>query len=228
VDLFFGSTNGGKLRELRRLVSGLPVRLVSPGDLGRPLPDVEEDGLTFRANAEKKASAYARLTGLHALADDSGLGVDALEGAPGVHSARWSELDDGLASPVCAPAGAAEHRPDLGRAARDEANNDKLLAVLSGVPDSLRGAAYAAALALARPDGTIAAQAEGSCRGRIGRARRGAGGFGYDPLFLPDGKRGRSMAELDPAEKDALSHRGAAFRALRPALERLAFDNRGV
>lgn len=228
MDLYFGSTNGGKLRELRRLVTGLPIRVVSPEDLGRPAPEVEEDGLTFRANAERKASAYARFTGLHTLADDSGLCVDVLEGAPGVHSARWSALDDGLAGRFRALPGAGERGPELGRAARDEANNDKLLAVLSGVPDSLRGAAYVAALALARPDGSIAARAEGTCRGRIGRARRGTGGFGYDPLFLPEGEGGRSMAELDPTEKDALSHRGAAWRALRPAVERLAFDNRAV
>jgi XTP/dITP diphosphohydrolase len=229
VDLLFGTTNPGKLRELKRLVAGVPLRVVSAEDLGRALPEVEEDGVTFRQNAEKKASAYARLTGLHALADDSGLCVDALGGAPGVHSARWSAMDDGLASPACAIAevGPRELGPELSRAARDEANNDKLLRLLEGVPDNLRGAAYVAVLALARPDGTIADQLEGTCRGRIGRARRGSGGFGYDPLFLPDGQRGRSMAELDAAEKDAISHRGAAFRALRPVLARLAFDKGG-
>ncbi|HET9598578.1 MAG TPA: RdgB/HAM1 family non-canonical purine NTP pyrophosphatase [Anaeromyxobacteraceae bacterium] len=230
MDLFFGTTNPGKLRELRRLVVGLPLRVLSPEELGRPLPEVEEDGVTFRQNAEKKASAYARLTGLPALADDSGLCVDALAGAPGVHSARWSAMDDGFSSPACAmaEAGPRELGPELTRAARDEANNDKLLRVLEGVPENLRGAAYVAVLALARPDGAIAAQVEGTCRGRIGRARRGGGGFGYDPLFVPDGQGGRTMAELDAAEKDAISHRGAAFRALRPALERLAFDKGGV
>jgi XTP/dITP diphosphohydrolase len=231
VDLFFGTTNPGKLRELKRLVVGLPLRVVSPEDLGRALPEVEEDGVTFRQNAEKKASAYARLTGLHALADDSGLCVDALAGAPGVHSARWSAMDDGLASPACAigepGVGARELGPELSRAARDEANNDKLLRLLEGVPDNLRTAGYVAVLALARPDGAIAAQIEGTCRGRIGRSRRGSGGFGYDPLFVPDGLGGRTMAELDPAQKDAISHRGAAFRALRPVLERLAFDKGG-
>ena len=92
VDLLFGTTNPGKLRELRRLVAGLGVRVVSPEDLGRPLPDVVEDGRTFRENAEKKASEWARWAGLYALADDSGLCVDALGGRPGVHSARWSDL----------------------------------------------------------------------------------------------------------------------------------------
>jgi XTP/dITP diphosphohydrolase len=230
MDLFFGTTNPGKLRELRRLVAGLPIRVVSPEDLGRPLPEVVEDGVTFRENAEKKASAYARLTGLHALADDSGLCVDALGGAPGVRSARWSEEDEGLASAACALPAVAERElgPGLARAARDEANNDKLLASLAGVPPERRGAEYVAALVLARPDGSVLGQVEGRCRGRIGHERRGQNGFGYDPLFVPDaaGTAGpaRTMAELSPDEKDALSHRGAAFRALRPALEAAAFD----
>jgi XTP/dITP diphosphohydrolase len=132
--------------------------------------------------------------------------VDALDGAPGVISARWSE---------------AEAPGPLPRQARDAANNAKLLATLEGLPKDLRGAAYVAALALAGPDGAILASVEGRCRGRIGRAPRGAGGFGYDPLFVAEG-RALTMAELTPGEKDALSHRGAAFRALRPALERLA------
>jgi XTP/dITP diphosphohydrolase len=324
LELFFATTNPGKLRELRRLVADLPVRVVSPEDLGRALPEVVEDGSTFRENAEKKASAYARFSRLHALADDSGLCVDALGGAPGVHSARWSELEDGFASPACAlpEVSARELGPELTRASRDEANNDKLLTALSGVPEARRGGEYVAVLAVARPDGSIAAQVEGRCRGRIGRARRGSGGFGYDPLFIPTGgppspagildggaaeklpappcpplapgqpfpaapsgvrdegaaeklpapscsplapgqpppaapagvrdegaaeklpapscsplapgqpppagpalvAGDRTMSELTPGEKDAISHRGAAFRALRPALEKLAFD----
>jgi XTP/dITP diphosphohydrolase len=226
MDLFFGTTNPGKLRELRRLVAGLPVRVLSPDDLGRPVPEVEEDGRTFAENAARKAAAFARLAGTYALADDSGLCVDALGGAPGVRSARWSDEEPGPepASPVCELPGAAaaELGPVAGRAARDERNNDKLLSALSGVPDARRGAEYQAVLALARPDGTIVASVTGTCRGRIGRVRRGTAGFGYDPLFLPDGEDGRTMAELTPEEKDALSHRGDAFRKLRPVLERLA------
>jgi XTP/dITP diphosphohydrolase len=223
--LFFGSTNPGKLRELRRLVADLPLRVVSPEDLGRPAPEVVEDGLTFADNAAKKASAFARFSGLHALADDSGLCVDALGGAPGVRSARWSEDEpEGLASPACSLAelGAAE----LGKVARgaevDERNNDKLLVRLAAVPDARRGAEYRAVLALAAPDGGIVDVATGICRGRIGQTRRGTGGFGYDPLFLPDVYPERTMAELTPEEKDAISHRGDAFRRLRPALEALA------
>jgi XTP/dITP diphosphohydrolase len=225
VDLFFATTNPGKLRELRRLVAGLPVRVLSPDDLGRPVPEVEEDGATFAENAAKKAAELARFAGTYALADDSGLCVDALGGAPGVRSARWSDEEPGPepASPVCELPGAAagELGPVAGRAARDERNNDKLLAALAGVPDARRGAEYRAVLALARPDGTIVASVTGTCRGRIGHARRGAEGFGYDPLFLPEGKGGRTMSELAPEEKDAVSHRGEAFRWLRPVIEGL-------
>jgi XTP/dITP diphosphohydrolase len=205
MELFFGTTNQGKLAELRRLVEGLPVRVVTPADLGRPVPEVVEDGDTFEANARKKAAAFARFAGMVALADDSGLCVDALGGAPGVYSARWSE----------------DVAPGLVKLARDRANNEKLLAALAGVPKDRRGGGYVAVLALAGPDGTIVASVEGTCRGRIGREPRGDGGFGYDPLFVPEG-RALTMAELPAAEKDALSHRGAAFRALRPILARLA------
>jgi XTP/dITP diphosphohydrolase len=155
--------------------------------------------------------------------------VDVLGGEPGVRSARWSDEEPvGLASPVCelAEVGAAELGPVAGRAARDERNNDKLLAALSAVDDERRGAEYRAVLAVARPDGTVVASVTGVCRGRIGRGRRGSGGFGYDPLFVPDVelRRGgdRTMAELPPGEKDAISHRGDAFARLRPVLESLA------
>jgi XTP/dITP diphosphohydrolase len=224
MDLLFGTTNPGKLRELRRLVAGLPIRVLSPEDLGRPLPEVDEDGATFAANAEKKAAAWARFAGVHAVADDSGLCVDVLGGAPGVRSARWSDEEpEGLSSPVCELPGvaAAELGPVAGRAARDERNNDKLLRALAAVPDERRTGEYEAVLALARPDGSIVSSVTGVCRGRIGRARRGTGGFGYDPLFLPEASPDRTMAELSPEEKDALSHRGHAFRRLRPVLEAL-------
>jgi XTP/dITP diphosphohydrolase len=204
--VLFATTNPGKLRELRRLVEGLAIRVVSPAELGRALPEVVEDGSTFEANAVKKATALAREAGMTALADDSGLCVDVLYGLPGIRSARWSEDE--------APA-----------ARRDEANNDKLLRALDGVADELRGAEYRAVLALARPDGTVLAKVDGSCRGRIGHARRGANGFGYDPLFVPEAQPGpgqRTMAELSAEEKDAISHRGEAFRKLRPILAELA------
>jgi XTP/dITP diphosphohydrolase len=230
VELLFGTTNPGKLRELRRLVAGLSIRVISPDELGRPIPEVEEHGATFQENAEHKASAWARWSGLHALADDSGLCVDALGGAPGVHSARWSDLEPGPApaSPVCELAGAAgaELGPEAGRGARDERNNDKLLAALEGQGDARRGAEYQAVLSVARPDGTIVESVRGACRGRIGRERRGSGGFGYDPLFVLPERGDRTMAELDPEEKDAISHRGEAFRKLLPVLARLASAHR--
>jgi len=206
MELFFGTGNEGKLLELRRLVEGLPVVVVTPAALGRPLPEVVEDGASFAENAGKKARAFALASGRLALADDSGLCVDALDGAPGIFSARWSEPE--------APG-------PLPRGERDRRNNLKLLAALAGRPAAGRGAAYVAVLSLAGPDGRILASVEGRCRGTIGEAPRGEGGFGYDPLFLPEG-RAVTMAELAPGEKDALSHRGAAFRALRPVLARLA------
>ena len=246
LELFFGTTNAGKLRELRRLVEGLPARVISPDDLGRPLPEVVEDGRTFRENAEKKAAAYASFAARYALADDSGLCIDALSGAPGVHSARWSELEGGLASPACGLAGAADRElgNELSRVSRDEANNEKLLRALQGREGAERDGAYVAVLALAAPDGRILTAVEGTCRGRIGHVRLGKNGFGYDPLFVPEAELAqlrrevaaahglpirppRTMAQLEPAEKDALSHRGAAFRALRPVLEQLAFDKKG-
>jgi XTP/dITP diphosphohydrolase len=187
-------------------VAGWAITVVTPAQLGAPLPEVVEDGASFRENAEKKARAFALASGRLALADDSGLCVDALGGAPGIFSARWSE---------------AEAPGALARPERDRVNNDKLLRALAGRPAEQRGAAYVAVLSLAGPDGGLLASVEGRCRGRIGPAPRGTGGFGYDPLFLVEGGA-LTMAELTPTEKDARSHRGAAFRALRPVLERLA------
>jgi XTP/dITP diphosphohydrolase len=206
VNLLFATRNPGKLRELRRLVTGLPIRVVSPDDLGKEIPEVEEDGSTFAANAAKKASSYARAAGMHALADDSGICIDALWGKPGIRSARWSE----------------DERPGLAGKERDRANNEKLLQVLQGVFPEHRGAEYRAVVTLAGPDGAVLASAEGSCRGTIADAPRGEGGFGYDPLFLPEAAPGRTMAELTPPEKDGLSHRGEALRRLLPDLRRIA------
>ena len=206
IPLLFATRNPGKLAELRRLVAGLPLRVLSPDDVGRPLPEVEEDAATFAGNAEKKAAACARAAGIHALADDSGIGIDALYGLPGIRSARWSEPE----------------APGLSGRERDEANNAKLLRALDGVEGALRGAEYKAVLVLAAPDGAILATVAGTCRGRIAEARRGTGGFGYDPLFVPDEHPDRTMAELSPGEKDAISHRGRAFREVLPHLRRLA------
>jgi XTP/dITP diphosphohydrolase len=196
--LLLASANQGKLRELRTILDGPPVELVGLAEagLGEP-PEVEETGDTFLANALIKARAYAAWSGLAAVADDSGLEVDVLGGAPGVRSARYA-----------------------GQGAGDRANLDKLLAELSGVPPERRAARFRCAAVLHDPErGTW--HAEAAWEGRVLEAPRGTGGFGYDPVFLPDGWD-RTSAEVDQATKDAASHRGKAFRALRPAIEQWA------
>jgi XTP/dITP diphosphohydrolase len=201
--LLLATANPGKLRELRAILAGLPVHLVGleevpPGGApgpgrGRP-PEVAETGATFLENALLKARAYAAWSGLAAVADDSGLEVDALGGAPGVRSARYA-----------------------GEGAGDQANLDKLLAELAGVPPERRGARFRCAAVLVDRD-LGEWTAEGTWEGRLLEAPRGTGGFGYDPVFLPEGWD-RTSAEVDQATKDAASHRGRAFRALRPAIE---------
>jgi XTP/dITP diphosphohydrolase len=191
--LLFATGNPGKLRELRGLV-GDAVEVVSLKDLP-PIPEPEEIGATFEENAELKARAYSAASGLPALADDSGLCVDALGGRPGVHSARYAEGDD-------------------------KARYQKLLAELSGVPDDQRTAAFVCALCLVQPGGGRAIIEVGRCEGRIGHEPRGAHGFGYDPVFvLP---RGKTMAELTSEEKAAISHRGVAFQKMLPHLKAMA------
>jgi XTP/dITP diphosphohydrolase len=193
--LLLASANRGKLRELRTILAGLPVELVGLAEagLGDP-PEVEETRDTFLENALLKARAYAGWSGLAAVADDSGLEVDALGGAPGVRSARYA-----------------------GQGASDQANLDKLLAAMAGVPPQRRTARFRCAAVLVEPNGREW-HAEASWEGRLLEAPRGSGGFGYDPVFLPDGWE-LTSAEVDQATKDAASHRGQAFRALRPAIE---------
>jgi XTP/dITP diphosphohydrolase len=186
--LVIASRNAGKIREIRQIYTDLPVSIVE----GAPLPEIEEDAPDFCGNARKKAVLTARATGAWALADDSGLEVDALNGAPGVHSARWS-------------------------GGGDEANNDRLLFLLREVPAPARTARYRAWVVVADPSGGLIAEAEGSCEGLIGFERRGSGGFGYDPLFIVP-QYGRTMAELTPEAKNAISHRGQALRRLRGGL----------
>ena len=193
--LLLATANQGKLRELRAILHGLPVELVGLDDagLGAP-PEVAETGETFLENALLKARVYAAWSGLAAVADDSGLEVDALGGAPGVRSARYA-----------------------GVGASDQANLDKLLAELRGVPPERRTARFRCTAVLVDL-ATGQWQTEGVWEGRLLEAPRGSGGFGYDPVFLPDGWTVTS-AEVDQATKDAASHRGKAFRALRPAIE---------
>ena len=161
------------------------------------VPEPVEDADTFAANARIKATAAARALGTWAVADDSGLAVDALGGAPGVHSARYA-----------------------GKHGEDQANNRKLLEALADVPDDRRGAAFICALALADPTGAIRAEVQGTCRGRITREPRGEHGFGYDPLFLVR-EYHHTFGELGEPVKHHLSHRARAFERLRPELERI-------
>jgi XTP/dITP diphosphohydrolase len=195
--LVLATRNASKVAELRRILSGVARGLAGLEVLGVDafpgVPDVAETGVTFAENALLKAHAAAGATGLPAVADDSGLCVAVLGGAPGVFSARWS-----------------------GRHGDDRANLELLLAQVSDVPDGHRGAWFECAAALALPDGTEHV-AHGRLDGVVVRAARGGGGFGYDPIFQPDGDE-RTLAEYAPAEKDAISHRGRAFRALAPVV----------
>ncbi len=189
--LVVASGNAGKLRELRALLAELATELIAQSELG--VAAVAETETSLRGNALLKARHAARATGCAALADDSGLEVDALGGAPGVYSARYA-----------------------GEGAPDADNNRKLLAALAGVP-APRRARYRAVLALVRnADDPSPLVAEGAWEGEIARAPRGAGGFGYDPLFVPAGLE-RTAAELAPEEKNRVSHRARALAALLAA-----------
>jgi XTP/dITP diphosphohydrolase len=191
------TSNPHKVDEISATLGLLGITCVA---LGRTdIPEPEEDGATFEENARIKAIAYARALGETVLADDSGLEVDALGGAPGVHSARYAGI------------GAT-------REERDRANNAKLLAALESVPDALRTARFVCVLSIARADGTIVAESRGTFEGVIGRAPRGTNGFGYDPLLILED--GRTSAELSSVEKNARSHRGNALRLLVPKLAR--------
>lgn len=194
MKVLIGTGNPGKLREILRILGDIPgIEWLTPADV--PCRDVPETGDTFAENAVAKARTIAAATGYATLAEDSGLEVDALGGAPGVRSSTY-----------------AGEPPD------PAANNRKLLAALVGTTD--RRARFRTVAALALPDGRIWT-AEGALGGRIADAPRGSGGFGYDPLFIPEGET-RTLAEMGPAEKDALSHRRRALEGLRPVLAGLA------
>ncbi len=195
--LVFASRSAGKLAELRALTADLGLDVVSVAELPG-VPDVEEDGATFRDNAAKKALEVSRATGLPALADDSGLEVDALGGAPGVFSARYAGVHGD-----------------------DAANNRKLLEKLAGIPPERRTARFRCVLALADVAGRLGARViavDGACEGVVLAAPRGTGGFGYDPLFFAP-ELGVTFAEAGIGPKSGLSHRARAMRALRPELE---------
>lgn len=201
VRLVLATRNASKVTELRQILDGVsapdggPIELVGM-DAYPDLADVVESGVTFAENALLKAHAVAQATGLPSIADDSGLAVDVLGGSPGVFSARWA-----------------------GRHGDDRANLELLLAQLGDVPDQHRQAHFACAAAFARPDGKERVLF-GRLPGTLIRAPRGTNGFGYDPILVPDGDT-RTCAELTAAEKNAISHRGRAFRALAAELPSL-------
>ncbi|MGE5572437.1 MAG: RdgB/HAM1 family non-canonical purine NTP pyrophosphatase [Bacteroidota bacterium] len=208
--LVLATRNPGKVAEMLDIMraSGFDggfagVEVLSCADFPG-LADVAEDGETFEENATKKAVAAARATGEVALADDSGLEVDALCGAPGVRSARFAGED--------LPRGAS----------RDRTNYEKLLSLLAGVPDHERTARFRCAVAVATPKGRVRC-AEGRCEGRIIREPRGSDGFGYDPVFVPDGYDS-TFAELGPGVKNSISHRARALRAAIPAIREFLTD----
>jgi XTP/dITP diphosphohydrolase len=206
VELLIASTNRGKIREFREMLGAIGQFSFTDLREHGEYPEVEETGRTFLANACLKASGYARLSGAWSLADDSGLAVDALDGKPGVFSARW----------------AAMHHAGEG----DGANNALLLKQLREKPDKARSARFVCALALAQPDGKVLLMASGSVEGRIIDEPRGANGFGYDPLFLID-SLGKTTAELPAEQKHEISHRGQALRRLVALLGRIKSPFRG-
>lgn len=195
--MLLASHNAKKLVELQRILTPLGFTVVTDREAGLSLTDVEETGVTFAENALLKARAGCAESGMICVADDSGLCVDALDGAPGVYSARF----------------AGEH-------GNDDKNIDKLLDLLRGLPPEKRTARFVSAVCCVFPNGDVVT-AEGVCEGVIATERHGSGGFGYDPVFMVGD---RSFAEFTPAEKDAVSHRGRALAALRDKL--LAYSSR--
>ncbi|NLY95047.1 MAG: RdgB/HAM1 family non-canonical purine NTP pyrophosphatase [Myxococcales bacterium] len=191
--ILVATSNSDKLREFREILRDTPHEVIGLDALGREIEEPVEDGETFEANARIKALAYARAAGLPCVAEDSGLEVDALGGAPGVYSARYAGVDGD-------------------RKTRDLRNNEKLLAAMEGVPDGERAARFVCALCYASPEGEILFETRGTFEGVIARAPAGENGFGYDPLlFVPE--LGKTSAELTSEEKHARSHRGEAVRA---------------
>lgn len=190
--LILATRNSGKLGEVKEILRGLPLRVVGLAELPGA-PEVAEDGRSFAENARKKARALAAWSGSMALADDSGLEVDALEGRPGVLSARYA-----------------------GEGAADEDNVRKLLEEMRGIPAGKRGARFRCAMVLAAPDGREWSS-EGTWEGLIAEEPRGTGGFGYDPVFLVP-QENRTAAELLPEEKNRMSHRAMALRVMREVL----------
>ncbi|WP_294824562.1 RdgB/HAM1 family non-canonical purine NTP pyrophosphatase [uncultured Eubacterium sp.] len=206
MDFILATNNMKKLAEMQRILSPLGINVVTAKMLGITLPEVVEDGDTFEANAKIKAESACKITGLPAIADDSGLCVDYLDGAPGIYSARFAniEIHNGV-------------NVDNEKNADDEENNNLLLKKLEGVDESERTAYYVCAICCIFPDGKEII-VRGECHGTIGFERDGNAGFGYDPLFIINGK---SFGKYEGEEKDKISHRGNALRKLTKELENI-------
>ena len=187
--VLLATRNKGKVREIRKLLKGLGVRIQSLHDLPEA-PEVVEDGSSFGENALKKARFYAALSRMLTISDDSGVEVEALKGQPGVYSARYA-----------------------GEGSSDRENNQKLLKEMEGIPSPRRGACFRCTIAIVSPEGKEVV-AEGSCKGKIGFKETGKRGFGYDPLFILP-QYGKTMAQFTLEEKNKISHRGKALRKLR-------------
>jgi len=208
MKLLIATTNPGKLREMREVLTPLGFEVVSLESASRALPEPVEDAATFAGNARIKADAYARARGLTCVAEDSGIEVDALDGAPGVHSARY--------------AGSAGVREE-----RDRANNAKLLSALAQRGPVARDARFVCAICVADAAGQVLFETRATCEGVIAPELRGEGGFGYDPLLLVP-ELGLTMAQLSPEQKNARSHRGQATRALAAWLATYARQQAGT
>ena len=201
--LLIATRNRGKLREIKEILDDLPFNIV---DLSRypSIEPVEESADTFAGNASLKASGYAQQAGVLTLADDSGLMVDALNGVPGVRSARYA-----------------------GEGASEGERTEKLLQALANVPESQRGAQFVSVIAIAQIEGKIVNVSIGQCKGKIAREPLGNGGFGYDPIFIPEGST-LTFAQLDPAEKNRISHRARALSKVAAFLRTLTAAPRNV
>lgn len=203
MDVVIASTNRNKVEEISQMLKRSKFKIISLLDFkDKNLPEIEEDGLTFEENARKKALIIAKLTGRLTLADDSGLMVDALNGRPGVHSARYS-----------------------GKDATPEENNRKLLEELKDVPTKKRTARFVCVIAVARPSGKVSV-VEGLCEGLIAKEIRGVEGFGYDPLFIVP-EYGKTFAELGSAVKNKMSHRAIAIQKAVEILAGLSEQEKG-
>ena len=194
MEIIVATRNRGKVREIRKALKGAGLKIYSLADFS-DVPGIEEDGRTFAENALKKARFFSKYFGMSAMADDSGLEVDALGGLPGVYSARYS-----------------------GEGASDRENNQKLLSEMEGIPFSKRGASFRCVMAIVSHGGNEAV-VEGSCRGKIGTRGVGRKGFGYDHLFVLS-QYGKTMAQLTVEEKNRVSHRGKALRKLKTVMRR--------